>query len=227
MSVPASGMIQIPLRTSVKRVNHVAFDNNVFINCPYDDRYFPLLRPLLFTVMYAGLSPRLSLERMDSGEARINKLTKLIQESKYAIHDLSRIQAGRAGEYFRLNMPFELGLDVGCRVFGDGELKSKKCLILEKEPYRYQAALSDMSNSDIAVHHNDPVKVMTSVRHWLVCELEVDMPGPTGLIDSYASFHAETFLDLTTRRGFTEDDAREIPIPELMRYMSIWLKENL
>ncbi len=25
------------------------FDKNIFINCPFDDDYFPLLKPLLYT----------------------------------------------------------------------------------------------------------------------------------------------------------------------------------
>jgi hypothetical protein len=54
------------------------------------------------------------LERLDSGRPRIDKIISLIKESKYAIHDLSRLKAREAGEYYRLNMPFELGLDVGC-----------------------------------------------------------------------------------------------------------------
>ncbi len=30
------------------------FDQNVFVNCPFDDEYLPLLRPLLFTIIYLG-----------------------------------------------------------------------------------------------------------------------------------------------------------------------------
>ena len=110
------------------------FDTNVFVNCPYDDYFRPLLRPLLFTVLRAGLNPRLAAERLNSGETRFSKIVELVRESKYAIHDLSRIKAKRAGKYFRFNMPFELGLDVGCSCFGTGEQLSKRCLILEKEP---------------------------------------------------------------------------------------------
>ena len=51
----------------------MAFDDNVFINCPYDVEYLPLLRPLVFTVLYAGLNPRLASERLNSGETRISK----------------------------------------------------------------------------------------------------------------------------------------------------------
>ena len=110
------------------------FDTNVFVNCTYDDYFRPLLRPLLFTVLRAGLNPRLAAERLNSGETRFSKIVELVRESKYAIHDLSRIKAKRAGKYFRFNMPFELGLDVGCSCFGTGEQLSKRCLILEKEP---------------------------------------------------------------------------------------------
>src|SRR5262245_48821549 len=42
------------------------------------------------------------------------------------------------GELYRLNMPFELGLDVGCQRFAGGLRKRKKCLILDAESYRYQ-----------------------------------------------------------------------------------------
>ncbi len=142
------------------------FDRNVFINCPFDEEYLPLLRPLLFTILYLALNPRIALESLDSGRPRIDKIVELIQESQYAIHDLSRLQAREAGEYFRLNMPFELGIDVGCRLFSH-EGKAKQCLILETERYRYQAAISDLSNSDISAHKNDPQSLVRGVRNWL------------------------------------------------------------
>ena len=85
------------------------FAKNVFINCPFDSGYIPLLRPLLFTVLFLGYNPRIASERFDSGEARITKICNLITCSRYSIHDISRIQSSKKGEYYRLNMPFELG----------------------------------------------------------------------------------------------------------------------
>lgn len=143
----------------------MGFDRNVFVNCPFDEAYLPLLRPTLFVILYLGLTPRIALESLDSGRPRIEKIIALIEQSKYAIHDLSRMQAERAGEYYRLNMPFELGLDVGCRLFKAGRSSEKRCLILEAEKYRYQAAISDISSSDIAVHGNDPVEAAREVRN--------------------------------------------------------------
>ena len=99
----------------------MAFNDNVFVNCPFDDEYLPLLRPLLFTVIDLGFTPRIALERLDSGRPRFQKIVALIKQSKYAIHDLSRIQSSKVGEFYRLNMPFELGLDVGCSLFKRGQ----------------------------------------------------------------------------------------------------------
>lgn len=71
----------------------MAFDNNVFVNWPFDAEYKPLLDPLLFTIHYLGFQPRIALERSESGESRISKIIELIEDSKYAIHDLSRLRA--------------------------------------------------------------------------------------------------------------------------------------
>lgn len=88
---------------------HGNFRKNVFVNCAFDKEYVKLLRPLLFTIIYLGLTPRISLESKNSGAPRIEKIVKLIREPQYSIHDLSRSQA-KKGELFRLNMPFEFGV---------------------------------------------------------------------------------------------------------------------
>ena len=202
------------------------FETNVFVNCPYDGHFRPLLRPLLFTVLCAGLNPRMAAERLNSGETRFSKIVELVRESKYAIHDLSRIKAKRDGEYFRLNMPFELGLDVGCSCFGSGEQLSKRCLILEKEPYRYQIALSDLSNSDIAAHYDEPVRVVTAVRHWLVNDVGINLPGPSALFDLFMQFMADNY-EYLLEHGFNKDDIPDLPVPELIKYMREWVAANI
>ena len=79
----------------------MAFDTNVFVNCPFDEEYLPLLRPLLFTVIHLGFTPRIALENLDSGAPRIQRIVSLIEESKYGVHDISRLKAERAGDYFQ------------------------------------------------------------------------------------------------------------------------------
>ena len=107
------------------------YSHNVFINCPFDEAYAPLLEAIAFVVIFAGLVPRLASETNDGAESRIGRIVGLIEDSKYSIHDLSRAQAVSIGEHYRMNMPFELGMDFGCRQFNAAEWGDKRILILE------------------------------------------------------------------------------------------------
>ncbi len=102
------------------------FERNIFINCPFDSDYKPLLRALIFIILICGLEPRIALERDDCGEERIDKIKDLIKNSKYSIHDISRMEPLKKGDLPRFNLPFELGLDMGCRTYGEGKLATKK-----------------------------------------------------------------------------------------------------
>jgi hypothetical protein len=203
----------------------MTFNRNVFVNCPFDREYLSLLRPLLFTIVFLGLRPKIALEELDSGRPRIEKIVNLISSSRYAIHDLSRPQAREAGEYYRLNMPFEMGVDVGCRIFGSNRLKHKKCLVLESQRYRYQAAISDISNSDIAVHDNDPETLITEVRNWLSQQAGLRAPGPTTVWAEFQHFVADNYTALKPR-GFSDRDIDRLPISELLREMTLWINRT-
>ena len=200
----------------------MGFDRNVFVNCPFDEEYLPLLRPLLFTIIYLGFEPRIALERLDSGEARIQKIISLLTESRYAIHDLSRLKAEKVGEYYRLNMPFELGLDVGCRLFGKGRWSKKRCLILEADQYRYQAAISDLSNSDIGVHGNEPQEVVSEVRNWLNNNAGLQASGPSTIWGAFVDFMSDNY-DALKARGFSDRDIEKLPVNELMECIRMWI----
>jgi hypothetical protein len=203
----------------------MAFEKNVFINCPFDEQYLPLLRPLLFTVIYLGFTPRIASETLDSSQARIEKIVALIRGSRFGIHDLSRIQAGQAGEYYRFNMPFELGLDIGCIRFRVGKWSRKKCLILEAEKYRFLAALSDMSNSDIGVHRNDPEEVVGVVRDWLAEQAKLSAPGPARIWGAFNDFMADNY-DRLLSEGYSQKNIEQLPANELISSMRKWVTEN-
>jgi hypothetical protein len=55
--------------------------DNVFINCPFDIQYFPLLKALFFALISIGKQPQIS-ETTDSGEVRLHKIKELMLESK-------------------------------------------------------------------------------------------------------------------------------------------------
>ena len=212
---------------SAKAINpwEPQFSKNVFINCPFDYNYIPLLRPLLFTILYLGYNPRIASERFDSGEQRINKICELIEASRFSIHDLSRIRATRRNEFYRLNMPFELGIDFGCRRFKQGEAKNKKCLVLGKEQYRYQQAMSDLSGVDIKRHNDNPEELITQTRNWFVENELGGGPSPAAIWESFNEFMAD-FYEQRKKEGFKEKDLQMMPVPEYINFAKYWLTQK-
>lgn len=200
------------------------FDKNIFVNCPFDDDYRQLLIGIVFTIIYFGYKPRLSLERADSAESRIDKIVGLIRESKFGIHDLSRLVSEEEGEAYRMNMPFELGIDYGCQKLKGGKWANKKLLILEKERYRFQKAISDLSGSDIKNHDDEVDKAILAVRDWLVTE-ELNR-GDSGakVWDNFNDFQAYLYDEVVEKDG--HDSIDEVQIPEIIYHMESWFKLN-
>lgn len=197
------------------------FEKNVFVNCPFDDDYRQLLLSVIFTVKYLGYNPRLSIERSDSSETRIDKIVGLINESKFGIHDLSRIVSIGENEHYRMNMPFELGIDYGCKRLKDGVWAEKQILILEKERYRYQRALSDLSGSDIKNHDDDPVKIIKVVRDWFVATESLRVDSGNKIWNIYNDFQAFLYDELVEEAGHASVD--EVQIPEIIQHMTAWV----
>lgn len=202
------------------------FERNVFINCPFDEDYRGLLRPLLFSVVSFGFQPRIATERSDSGESRLAKICEFVKESKYSIHDLSRLRAPEAGAISRMNMPFELGIDYGTRMHGSRKMRDKKFLILEQDRYAFHKAISDISGVDIKHHSNEPPRVVSALRDWFVETVGLrDVPGPSKLWYRFTDF-ATDFYRKRLAEGFTDDELNWMPIPEYVSFLKKWLDEN-
>jgi hypothetical protein len=201
------------------------FARSVFVNCPFDRGYLPLLRPLLFTVIYIGFIPRLASERSDSGENRIDKICSLISACKYSIHDLSRIRASAVGEFSRMNMPFELGVEYGCRLFSSSRLRSKRCLVLEKDQHEFQKAISDLAGIDIKHHNNEPAEIVRAVRDWFIETVGLRrIHSPTQIWYRFNEF-ALAFHDARLRDGYSDDDLNMMPVPEYIDFIRHWVSE--
>ena len=199
------------------------FDSNIFINCPFDEEFSKLLKPIIFTILYADLTPRISLEMQDSASSRLEHIFTLIEESQYAIHDLSRLEFKSPQDLPRMNMPFELGVDLGARQFGNTNLKEKKCLVMEAYPYRYQAALSEVAGRDIKHHKNEPSKALEIVRNWIVNTCVRSLPAASIVWNSYADFQAALVEDLQHSLGYSKREIDEMELPELMQHMQSWI----
>lgn len=190
--------------------------NAIFINCPFDTEYRPLLNALLFTSTYAGLIPKIS-ETKDSGIERISVIKTLVAESHFSINDISRIQFTN-NILPRFNMPFELGLDIGCKTFGNENQQAKKILILEKEQYQYQKFLSDISGNDIQAHENNEDIIIRKVRNWLVSN-DFRLESTNELLEKYEEFKI-SFKIKTDK--YSPEDIDEMPKSEFIKFFKDW-----
>lgn len=166
------------------------YDTSVFINCPFDGAYEPIFRGIIFAVHHMGLKPRSALEISDGGQLRLDKIFGLIENCKYSIHDISRTELDSNHGLPRFNMPFELGLDLGCRKFGKRHA-TKTALILDVERYRYQKFISDIAGLDIEEHRGSIATAITVVRNWLrhsYNALSVKAPSGTTIYGRYQAF---------------------------------------
>lgn len=196
-----------------------SFDKNVFINCPYDDEYLPLLKALIFTIKACGFYPRIALERFNSAEVRLQKIKQLIEESCFSVHDLSRIKAVNAGDYFRLNMALELGMDIGCRDYHpDSIFRTKKLLVLESERYSVQRGLSDMSFGDCKTHEGSEEKLIKCVRDWFYESGTKKIKPASTIWDDFNEFMSNLYVE-KTEQGYSQVEIDHILVPEYIDWI--------
>ena len=143
------------------------YNDNVFINCPFDSAYQELFDAMVFAVHDCGFIPRCALEGEDASQVRIDKIYSIIADCRYGIHDISRTELDENSRLPRFNMPLELGVFLGAKEFGIEEQKEKNCLILDTERYRYQQFISDIAGQDIQAHGDTPETIVKVVRNWL------------------------------------------------------------
>ena len=143
------------------------YSDSVFINCPFDEEYLPIFRAVVFTVAACGFVPRTTLEHDDASQVRIEKIYRLIGSSALGIHDVSRTELDAENQLPRFNMPLELGVFLGAKRFGPGQHRSKRCLILDRDRYRFQKFISDIGGQDIKSHGDSPDIAIRAVCDWL------------------------------------------------------------
>lgn len=165
------------------------YEDNVFINCPFDDEYRPIFNSIVFAVHDAGFIARCALEIRDATQNRLDKIMHIVSECKYGIHDISRTELDQIHKLPRFNMPLELGIFLGCKRFGNGIQKAKFCMVIDREPHRYQKFISDIAGQDIDHHNGSPKDAIKCVRNWLRQTSErTNMPGAQEILRRYNLF---------------------------------------
>lgn len=170
------------------------YENNVFINCPFDDQYRSLFEAIVFTVQDCGFFARCAREVSDSSQVRIEKIFKIISQCRYGIHDISHVELDTPHNLPRFNMPLELGVFLGAKRFGSPNQKRKSCLILDRDQHRYQQFCSDIRGQDISAHNGAPETAIRLVRDWLndsVPDAGVMIPSGSNIAKRYHLFDSE------------------------------------
>ena len=160
--------------------------DGVFINCPFDLAYRPIFDAIVFTVIACGLRARSALEIVDSGELRLTKITRLLKDCAFSIHDLSRVELDAESALPRFNMPIELGIALGLKEYSR---RPHTLLILDSERFRYQKFASDLAGLDISAHRNDPKIVISRVRNFLAPAVAT-LPTGDILFNFYSQFES-------------------------------------
>lgn len=175
----------------------------------------------MFAVYDLGFVARCALEVDDSSEVRLAKIARIVQECTYGIHDISSVGLGTGTNLPRFNMPLELGLYLGCKLFGGDAQRKKGCLIIDQKPYRYRVSISDISGQDIHVHNGKPKRAITEVRNWLAnASRGKGLPGGTEIAKRYARF----VKDLPAICKKLKREPNQLTFADLSETIEIWLK---
>lgn len=179
------------------------------------------MRAIIFTLCYFKLNPAIS-ETQDSSNFRLVNIQALIKKARWSIHDLSRMQPA-SEELARFNMPFELGLDIGCKQYGRSR-GNKILLVMKREQYRIQRALSDLNGCDIRSHNENPNEAIECVRDWLNANNERRLNSWNIINRRYAEFET----DLTEKINEEElPPVTELGINDYIVIVKEWCQKEL
>ena len=196
------------------------YDKRIFVNCPFDKGYAPIFNAVLFAIFDCGFVPRCTKEIDDASEIRIESIFKLIDSSRYCIHDISRTEVDPVHNLPRFNMPLELGIFLGSKKFGGKKHSTKACLILDRKSYRYQKFISDIGGQDIESHGNKPKKALTKVRDWLGNKCSPPPPSGNIIWNRYQEFQK----DLPTMCKELELDPQMLTYGDYTHLVPEWLR---
>lgn len=197
----------------------ISAPTDVFINCPFDRDYAPQFEALIFGVLACGFRPRSARELEDGGQTRIEKLYGIIEECRYGVHDLSRTQLDAVSALPRFNMPLELGIFLGAKQFGGDAHKTKRCLILDIEQFRYQRFISDLAGMDISAHGGDAARTLIKLRDWLANVSRRRLLGGQALVAAHERFR----VDAPEAARALGHDPDNIPYVDFERIAISWL----
>ena len=178
--------------------------DSVFMNCPFDEDYLPIMHAIIYTVYRCGFAPITAFTENNALVLRLKKLAKMMRKCPYGIHDISRTELDKGSSLPRFNMPFELGMFYGLYFYGRKKKGKPNGVILEKESYGYQKYISDLNGVDVKAHHDDPHIAINKIRDWFFADNRSnDIPDSIQIIYEYDQFYKVYLPKLGKKKNFT------------------------
>ena len=98
-------------------------------------------------------------------------------------------------------------------------------LVLEEQPYRYQAAISDLAGSDIEVHGGDHETAVRKVRNWLAGPGRFGCVGAARILAEFEDFQ-KRYYERQLEAGCSDEDIQDYPTKELLEAMFEWTQQG-
>jgi len=199
----------------------VSYDESVFVNCPFDQKYAnKWLRLIIFTILACRFYPRTALEIDNAAAGRYQNILELIKQSRFGIHDLSNVGLG-TNDLPRFNMPFELGLFLAAREFGDENQSKKSVLVLEQVQYQTKKCLSDIGGADPKCYKSEKA-IIKQVRDWLNNYIPENstVEGHLNIYERYKQFK-KALPGIAISEGH---DVKDLAYKDLLDITAIWLQ---
>ena len=161
-------------------------DLAVFINCPYDNEYRDIFEALIFAVIVCGFIPTSAKTPIEGGLSRIDRIFKCLDHSGFSFHDLSRCKGEGDDNLARFNMPLELGIAMGQKIYAENNDKPGHdwCLLVRKDS-NYKRVVSDLAGYDPREYEGEISGAIQAVMVWLSVQQNArpDMPPPRLVMD--------------------------------------------
>jgi hypothetical protein len=163
---------------------------SVFINCPFDASYRPLLHSIILAIAYCGFFPRSAVESGDVADSRMTRILGALFSSQYSIHDLSRCRGEGSDSLARFNMPLELGMAIAKR----HQDRKHDWAVLVPNDHTYTKFVSDLGGFDPLTHDGTIETVVRAVLSWLAIRPNA-LPGatPKELLDLLPKYEEKVF----------------------------------
>ncbi len=215
--------LKLQLRLTASVSIKAPFEHRVFVNVPFDSEYLPILHAILFTIHDCGFVARIAVEDTGSNETRLDKIERIIRDSRLSIHDISRVSSSSSSPLPRFNMPFECGLALGAIRFGPPS-QNRDFLLLVGEPFQDKRTLSDLAGQDSKAHNNEPKLALNAVRTFLSAKktpLERTR-GADAIWKRYQNFKAD-LLGLIKKQELTFDEVNAFDyLPDWINFVVLW-----